>query len=411
MSIFSRLKKRDNEESFVEASEQFLKAILGNEEVTKEAAMSIPAVAACVNKIAQTVASLEVKLYEKVGDDIKEIDDPRTRLLNNATGDTLTGYQLKDAMVRDMLLTKGGYAFIHRSMGEVKSLNYVPSEFVSIQKNADIIYKKYRIFVQTKGYEGHQFVKLLRNTQNGWHGQSVIADSNIEFQIAVAEQVFERTIAQTGGAKKGFFKAQQAMSNEAMAKFKEAYRQLYVKGTEATMVLNSGMDFKEISASSSELQLNQNKRTNNDDICKIFGIPPSIINGGASKEDRRAFYEGCIYPILTTFAKSLNDVLLNPQLGEENLYFVFDASGLTKADIDERYTAYEKGIKNGFLQLDEVRKRENLPALGIDFVKLGLQDVLYYPESGDIYTPNMGVMANTHDKEPMKEVTDNAGKD
>lgn len=411
MSIFTRIFRRDNEPIVPDIDPALLQALLGNDEITKEIAMSIPAVAACVNRIAETIASLEVRLYEKNGEDITEIeDDPRTKLLNGETGDTLTGYQLKEAMVRDMLLGKGGYCFIRRVRGNVKSLNYVPCEYITIFKNNDIIFKEYQLEVQGKRYEGHQFVKLLRNSQNGWSGKSIIADSNILFQIVAAEQDYEKHNAATGGAKKGFFKAQNTLTDDAMKKFRAAYKNLYVNGSESTMILNNGMDFKEISASAAELQLNENKTTNNNDICKIFGIPPSIINGNATKEDRRAFYEGCIYPILTNFAKSLNDVLLNPYLGENEMFFAFDDSGLTKADIDERYSAYEKGIKNGFLQLDEVRKRENMPALGVDFVKLGLQDVLFYPESGDIYTPNMGVMANVHETEPNnKEVESDDG--
>ena len=411
MSIFTRIFRRDNEPIVPDIDPALLQALLGNDEITKEIAMSIPAVAACVNRIAETVASLEVKLFEKNGEDITEIeDDPRTKLLNGETGDTLTGYQLKEAMVRDMLLGKGGYCFIRRVRGNVRSLNYVPCEYITIFKNNDIIFKEYQLEVQGKRYEGHQFVKLLRNSQNGWSGKSIIADSNILFQIVAAEQDYEKHNAATGGARKGFFKAQNTLTDDAMKKFRAAYKNLYVNGSESTMILNNGMDFKEISASAAELQLNENKTTNNNDICKIFGIPPSIINGNATKEDRRAFYEGCIYPILTNFAKSLNDVLLNPYLGENEMFFAFDDSGLTKADIDERYSAYEKGIKNGFLQLDEVRKRENMPALGVDFVKLGLQDVLFYPDSGDIYTPNMGVMANVHETEPNnKEVESDDG--
>ena len=411
MSIFTRIFRRDNEPIVPDIDPALLQALLGNDEITKEIAMSIPAVAACVNRIAETIASLEVKLFEKNGEDITEIeDDPRTKLLNGETGDTLTGYQLKEAMVRDMLLGKGGYCFIRRVSGNAKSLNYVPCEYITIFKNNDIIFKEYQLEVQGKRYEGHQFVKLLRNSQNGWSGKSIIADSNILFQIVAAEQDYEKHNAATGGARKGFFKAQNTLTDDAMKKFRAAYKNLYVNGSESTMILNNGMDFKEISASAAELQLNENKTTNNNDICKIFGIPPSIINGNATKEDRRAFYEGCIYPILTNFAKSLNDVLLNPYLGENEMFFAFDDSGLTKADIDERYSAYEKGIKNGFLQLDEVRKRENMPALGVDFVKLGLQDVLFYPESGDIYTPNMGVMANVHETEPNnKEVESDDG--
>lgn len=398
MSIFSRIIRRNNASAITpEVQESLLRALMDDETVTKHVAMSIPAVAACVNKIADTIASLEVKLYQKDEDSVTEIDDIRCDRLNDDTGDTLTGYQMKAAMVRDMLLGKGGYAFIHRVQGEVRSFNYVPCENISVLRNEDVIFKKYRIQVQGKQYEGHQFIKLLRNSQNGWSGKSIISDSNKLFQIVAASQDFEKMLAMTGGAKKGFFRAKSRMSEEAIKAMRDAYRQLYVKGSESAMVLNEGMDFQEVSASATENQLNENKNTNNNDICKIFNIPPSIINGGATKEDRRAFYEGCIYPILTNFAKSLDNVLLNPHLGETDMFFAFDDSGLTKADIEERYGAYEKGIKSGFLQLDEVRRRENLPALGVDFVKLGLQDVLFYPDSGKIYTPNMAVMSNVND--------------
>lgn len=35
-----------------------------------------------------------------------------------------------------------------------------------------------------------------------------------------------------------------------------------------------------------------------------------------------------------------------------------------------------------------MRERENMEPLGLDFVKLGLQDVLYDPKTKVVYTPN-----------------------
>lgn len=40
------------------------------------------------------------------------------------------------------------------------------------------------------------------------------------------------------------------------------------------------------------------------------------------------------------------------------------------------------------MQVDEVRTMEKLPSFDLDFVKLGLQDVLYFPKSDEVYTPN-----------------------
>ena len=44
-----------------------------------------------------------------------------------------------------------------------------------------------------------------------------------------------------------------------------------------------------------------------------------------------------------------------------------------------------------------MRKKERLPEFGLDFIKLGLQDVLYYPESGQVYTPNTDKYTNIND--------------
>ena len=401
MAWFRRKKPevRDIEIDNSGSGSTLLSALLGDEYITREIAMSIPSVAACVNRIADTVASLDVKLYKKTTkDNVVEVDDNRVKRINGATGDTLTGYQLKRALVVDMLLCKGGYAYIERSfLGDIDGIYYVPADQVSIEHNSDPIKKIYRIYVDGKVYDDRSFLKLLRNTENGWSGKSIIEESQLLFEIVSAEQKYEKGYAKRGGVKKGYLQSQGRISDEAKRALKESYARMYSNDTENIVVLNEGLTFKEASATSQELQLNDNKVTNNDDICKIFGIPPRIISGGATPEDKKLYFEGCIFPILSRFAAALNDVLINPYL-DEDMFFAFDDTMLTKADIETRYRAYAIGLKNGFLQLDDVREKENLPAFGLDFVKMGLQDVFLYPKTGDVYTANMGVFANLKDK-------------
>ena len=45
-----------------------------------------------------------------------------------------------------------------------------------------------------------------------------------------------------------------------------------------------------------------------------------------------------------------------------------------------------------------------MPYLGLNFIKLGLSDVLYYPDQNKIYTPNTGIFADL-DKN-QKEIID-----
>ena len=42
------------------------------------------------------------------------------------------------------------------------------------------------------------------------------------------------------------------------------------------------------------------------------------------------------------------------------------------------------------MTIDEVRKMENLPVLDMQYLKLGLGDVLYNINDGSIFVPNTG---------------------
>ena len=368
-------------------ADPLLKALIGKDEIDKETVMNIPAISACVNRIADTVASLQVKLYKKNGETIDEVEDPRVELLNNDTGDTLDGSQFKKAMIEDMFLDKGGYAYVNKIGGKVISIHYVEAIHISFQQGTDPIFKDYRIQCNGKLYEGFQWIKLLRNTVNGWKGRSIVDESPLLLNTVYASQQYEKNLVKTGGNKKGFIQSVNRLTREAMVKLKEAFRNLYSNNTENVVVLNDGLSFKESSNTSVELQLNENKKTNSDEICKIFLIPPAIINGGATEEDKKLFHEGCIMPVLERFETALNRVLLTED-EKSSYFFAFDTTDLTKSDIEQRFKAYEIAIKNGFMQIDEVRKNEKLPALGLDFIKLGLQDVLYFKDSDQIYTPN-----------------------
>lgn len=109
------------------------------------------------------------------------------------------------------------------------------------------------------------------------------------------------------------------------------------------------------------------------------------------------YIQYCIIPHLEVICKALNrDLLLEKE--KKDHYYGPDLHELTKGDIKSRYEAYNIGYKAGFIQIDEIRKEENLPAMNIPFIKLGLQDVLYDPSTGKIFLPNMNKWANLRDE-------------
>lgn len=369
-------------------SDPLLKALLDNSQVTRDSIMNIPSVSACINKIADTAATIRIKLYKNEKDKVVEVkDDPRLYLLNEETGDTLDAVQFKKAMITDMYLSRGGYAYLNRVGTKIMSIHYVEASKVGFQTNTDPIFKDYKIQVNGRYYERFDFIKLLRNTTDGMMGKSIIEESNTLLTMMYASLLYEQNLVKTGGNKKGFIQATSRLTKEAIAALKAAFRNLYSNNTENVVVLNEGLSFKESSNTSVELQLNENKKTNSQEICKLFLIPPSIITGNATEDDRKSFKEECIIPLLARFETAINSVMLDED--EKGTYFfAFDTDDLLKGDIEKRFGAYKTALDSGFMQLDEVRNKEKLPAYGLDFIKLGLQDVLYYPDTNQVYTPN-----------------------
>lgn len=373
--------------------EVLLQAGVLKDTIAKKEALNIPSVSACVEMISNTVAVLPIKLYKESNGKVEEVIDERVALLNDDTKDTLDGFQFKKAIVEDYLLNGAGYAYIERERNKIKGLYYVDNRSLSISINSNSIFKSYDILVDGVTYKDYEFLKVTRKTKDGITGKGIIKENDLALAAAYNSLVFENILVKTGGNKKGFLKSQGKLTKESIAELKSAWDNMYKNNTENVIVLNNGLDFLEASNTSVEMQLNENKKTNFASICTIFNVAPSLLEGKATDIEYNNFIKIAILPILKAIETSLNkDLLLPSEKG--SFYFAFDTKDLLKGDIEKRFKAYEIATRNGIMQVDEVRYMEDLEPLGLEFIKLGLQDVLYNPKTKEIYTPNTNKSVN-----------------
>lgn len=392
---FDVTEKRDTEPQITPpVNDVLLQALLNNEEITREKALTLPAVSGAVDLIGNMIACMPVKLYKDQNGKIKEQwDDRRVKLLNGDTGDTLDAFQLKKAMVEDYLMGKGGYCFIQRNRNEVVSLRYVEDIYITILKNYKPIFKDYVILVMGEEYKPYEFIKLLRNTKDGSTGVGLTQELGKTLETAYDTLLYQLSLVKSGGNKKGFLKAQRRLGQEEINTLKRAWRNMYANNSENVVVLNNGLEFQESSNSSVEMQLDQNKRTLAEEINKIFHI----------YENFELTFKEAIYPIVKAFETALNrDLLLEREKGK--YFFEFDVKEIIKASLRERYEAYKLAKETGFLTLNEIRKTENLEEIeGLDVVNVGLGAVLYNADTHTYFTPNT---ATTTDMGIEKVLTD-----
>lgn len=375
-------------------SDPLLEAWINGEKLGRDKAMEIPAVSGCIDLIARTTANIPIKLYKRNGEKTEEVKgDRRIFLLNKETGDTMDSNQMRQALIRDYYLGKGGFCFVNWSGNEVESLHYVKSDNVAIASSEDVIFKKYAILVQGRAYFPEQFISLLRNSDDGMRGKSIVEENKKLISVAYNSLKYEEGLVKTGGNKKGFVKSTKKLTQEAINRLKRAWKKLYQSATENVVILNDGLEFQESSNTSVEMQLNENKKSNSEEFCKVFNIPPTVLSGGMTEQDEKNFIKYCINNAIGEFVAAINRALLLESEKQDH-FFAADTYELTKGDIAKRYQAYKTAVETGWKQIDEIRNDENLPPIGMDIIKLGLQDVLYDPKTKRIYTPNTGKSAS-----------------
>lgn len=391
MGLFNFLKKRGSPTTEQATTEQatthvrdikdpLLEALISGQTITREQAITLPAVAGAVDFISNIIASMPVKLYKHKQGKVEELpSDTRVKLLNSDTGDTLDGFQLKKAMVEDYLLGKGGYAYIRKYRNEVTGLFYVQDDFVVIEPvTFNPVVKDYRIIVRGQEYKPYEFIKLLRKTKDGAQGEGVTSEVSKALETAYQTLIYQLNLVKSGGNKRGFLKATKKLGQEEVNALKKAWRDLYANNSSTVAVLNNGVDFQEASNSSVEMQLNESKKTLQDEINNIFHI----------KDDFYDTFKEAIYPIIKAFETALNrDLLLEKE--KKNLFFEFDVKEILKANLKERYEAYKLAKETGFMTLNEIRRAENMEFVeGMDVVNVGLGAVLYDINSHKYFTPN-----------------------
>lgn len=387
-------------------AEAILTRTFGGSDVTADEAMQIPSYAASVAFIAGTVASLPVKLYEERDGQTKEIrEDPRLPLLNGYTGDLMDTASMLRGMVADYFNHGAGWAYVERRYNTVTGLHYVSAKDVQVTVRENPIYHDADVYVQGKLYKPFEFLRIVRNTKNGVTGQSIPDQSPVPIAATYAALQYEMSVMRTGGNKKGVLTSERKLDREAMDNLKKAWAELYSTNTSNAIVLNAGVNFKETSDTPVDVQINQNKVTNGGEIARLFLLSPDVIAGGADADKLVSAIRVAVMPIINALQDTFNDILL---LTEERnrKYFAFDTSELMRGDVLRRYQAYKIALDANFMQPDEVRYKEDMPALGLNFIKLGLNDVLFDPATKQIYTPNTNKSVKLDGKEV---VTDESG--
>lgn len=362
--------------------------------INKDNALEIPMVNSCLNLISSKIATIPIKLYRSRSKDgvIEEIfNDNRLTLLNKDTGDTIGAFELKENLITDYLLSGKSYCYIQKDNTTVKALRYIDNKEVQTYSDYNPIYKEVSYSVRGAEFMPWELITLL-NTKDGYTTSGLLQSNQEVLRTAWYMLQINKVNSKNGNVPKGVLESDKQVNEGVLASIKDGWKKLFSsqEETDSCIILNAGIKYKPISTSSKDSQLLELSQDLDKKICSVLGVPYDLAIGCGSAEHEKVFNKTTIVPLLKKLELAINKSLLLESEKEEGYFFSFDLTELLKDDIETRYKAYQIGIQKGFLQINEVRQIEKLPPIeGLEgYVKLNLADVLYNPQTKELFTPN-----------------------
>jgi len=144
-------------------------------------------------------------------------------------------------------------------------------------------------------------------------------------------------------------------------------------------VLSGGASFKPLTLNAQDAQLLDTRRFNVEDIARLFRVPISLLGhpvagamSFASVEAQNlSFVQHSLRPLLERLEQAFSTLLPEP-----DGFIKFNLDALLRGTTLERYEAYTKGLREGFLSLNDVHAMEDMaPIADGDNYRVPLQNI------------------------------------
>ena len=376
--------EEEKKQTFIE--KLFGSATLNDVNVNRNNVLGISAIASAIELISSTISTLDFKLYKKIDKNkVEEIEkDNRLYLLNIEPNYLMNGTQLKKAMVQDMIIDGKAYINIEKNKNEIKKLNYIESNNVSVELDSEVIHKDAKISIQGQKYEIFEFIIATMNTKTGVDGFGILKNNRDLLALAILVQTYLNKTFKSGGGRKGIWKSEKKLGDTEFKQFKQDAKD--IQETDEPIILNSQVIYTPLENSNKDMQILEIKKELKEEMRNIFNIPEKL-----DTEGFKSFIKIVLNPIINALEGAINKALLLEDEKKKDYFFKVDVSELTRADIDTRFSAYKTSLDCGIESVNEIRMKENLePVEGMDIHKMTIGQALYNSKDGTWFIPNTG---------------------
>lgn len=346
--------------------------------VTPATALASTTVRACVQKIAHTVASLDVDIFQVDGERQTKIQHPLTPLLKVAPIPGQTAFDMWESLISDAYLYGVGFAAIERdNNARVLALRHLDASTLkeTTLANGDVAWiheESDNVFVDDELF-------MIR----GFRGSSLIEQHRETIALERAAENFGSTFFGSGGNVSGIISTDHSLTDEQFERLSASWAARYhgARNAHRTAILEHGMKYERIGTAPEAAQFIQTRKFQAEMICSAFGVSPALIGLDASvtynnvEQQSIFFAQYTVAPLLRRIQQQITVKLLTER-ERGSVEARFNIASLLRADAKTRGEYFTALIRDGVVSINEAREAlENLnPIEGGDthFVPLNL---------------------------------------
>ena len=346
--------------------------------VTPTTAQGVSAVYACVQAIAETVASLPLILFRRNGDDRERASDhPLYKVLHDQANPQMTALEFRELMQAQVLLRGNAFARIVTGWdGQVRELWPLPVDTTVLRlPDGKLAYE----YTDRKGVVHRLLASEVlhlkhRTGDDGILGVSPITAARDVVSLAIAEREHGNAVFINGTRATGILSLPGKLKAEQRESLRQSWSTQYAGQANAgkTVVLSEGATFTPVSMTLEDAEWIAARQFSVEEVCRLFRVPPTIVgdlrNGNYSNsvELARQFVTMTLRRHLLMWEQGIAQKLLT-EAGRRIYFAEHSVEGLLRGDATNRAAFYSSGISDGWMLRSEARKLENLPAIqGID---------------------------------------------
>ena len=204
--------------------------------VDEDTALKIGALYQGINIIGDTIASMPVYLYrDNEGFTEVFMNDPRSRVMSNMANETLSSFNLKKSLIKDVILHGNAYAKIEQSKSEVK-LYYQPTNVITPKKDSSGYYyeiQSYSTDVNGENYprevvdDADMLVLIRNNKYNSVTGVGLLEYAKDILGLSIEESTYMLNLFRNGLSAKALLTSKTPFKREIKEQLKKDLTSFY----------------------------------------------------------------------------------------------------------------------------------------------------------------------------------------